>query len=135
MLTNELSNIELLKEIAELLNEETEMENMLQGALHKLLEGTLFETGWIFFIDEKGRQKLIAQSNLPNALKQNDCRQLQKGGCWCVSRFQKGELKRPRILLSVKELSTQERKVMRIVVALRIMQQCPYNQGKKALVY
>lgn len=104
MLSNELSNIELLKEIAELLNEETEMEKMLQGALHKLLEGTIFETGWIFFIDEKGRQQLIAHENLPNALQQNDCRHLQKGGCWCVSRFQNGELKKASNIIECKRI-------------------------------
>lgn len=53
MQSKELSNIELLKEIAELLNEETEMEQMLQGALRKLLEGTIFETGWIFLLEKK----------------------------------------------------------------------------------
>lgn len=94
MHSKELSNIELLKEIAELLNEETEMEQMLQGALRKLLEGTIFETGWIFFIGEKGKQELIAHENLPNTLEQNNCRHLQKGGCWCVSRFRNGELKK-----------------------------------------
>lgn len=54
MQSKELSNIELLKEIAELINEETDMEQMLQGALRKLLEGTIFETGWIFSLMKKG---------------------------------------------------------------------------------
>lgn len=101
---NERSNIELLKEIAEFLNEETEMEQMLQGALRKLLEGTLFETGWIFFINEKGKQELIAHENLPNALQQNDCRLLQKGGCWCVSRFQNGELDKASNIIECKRI-------------------------------
>ncbi|TQR19071.1 GAF domain-containing sensor histidine kinase [Psychrobacillus vulpis] len=104
MQSNELSNIELLKEIAEFLNEETEMENMLQGALQKLLEGTIFETGWIFFIDEKGKQQLISHENLPKALKQNDCRHLQKGGCWCVSRFRNGELKKASNIIECKRI-------------------------------
>lgn len=104
MRPNELSNIELLKEIAEFLNEETEMEQMLQGALHKLLEGTLFDTGWIFFIDEKGKQQLIAHESLPNALKQNDCRYLQEGSCWCVTRFQKGELKKASNIIECKRI-------------------------------
>ncbi len=55
---NDHSNITILKEIAELLNEETEMIPMLKGALHKFLNGTNFETGWIFFINEKGNQSL-----------------------------------------------------------------------------
>ena len=77
---------------------------MLQCALYKLLEGTLFETGWIFFIDEKGKQQLIAHENLPNALKQNDCRHLEKGGCWCVSRFQNGELKKASNIIECKRI-------------------------------
>ena len=104
MQSNELSNIELLKEIAEFLNEETEMEQMLQGALRKLLEGTVFETGWIFFIDKKGKQELIAHEKLPTALQQNDCRHLQKGGCWCVSRFRNGELKKASNIIECKRI-------------------------------
>ena len=46
---NEHSNISILKEIAELLNEETEIVTMLKGALIKFLNGTNFETGWIFY--------------------------------------------------------------------------------------
>ncbi|WP_144512253.1 GAF domain-containing sensor histidine kinase [Bacillus sp. FJAT-22090] len=104
MLSNELSNVGLLKEIAEFLNEETEMEQMLQGALRKLLEGTIFDTGWIFFISEKGKQELIAHENLPNALQQNDCRHLQKGGCWCVSRFVNGELEKASNIIECKRI-------------------------------
>ncbi|WP_313894726.1 GAF domain-containing sensor histidine kinase [Psychrobacillus sp.] len=109
MQSNELSNIGLLKEIAEFLNEETEMEQMLQGALRKLLEGTIFETGWIFFIDKKGRQELIVHENLPNALEENDCRHLQKGGCWCVSRFRNGELKKASNIIECKRIENARR--------------------------
>lgn len=104
MPSNELSNVGLLKEIAEFLNEETEMEQMLQGALRKLLEGTIFDTGWIFFISEKGKQELIAHENLPNALQQNDCKHLQKGGCWCVSRFVNGELEKASNIIECKRI-------------------------------
>lgn len=48
MRDNDHSNIGILKEIAELLNEETEIVSMLKGALVKFLNGTNFETGWIF---------------------------------------------------------------------------------------
>lgn len=48
------SNITILKEIAELLNEETEMIPMLRGALSKFLNGTQFDTGWIFLLMLKG---------------------------------------------------------------------------------
>src|SRR5690606_1389433 len=32
------------------------------------------------------------------------CRQLQKGGCWCVSRFQKGELKKASNIIECKRI-------------------------------
>lgn len=57
---NEHSNISILKEIAELLNEETEIVTMLKGALVKFLNGTNFETGWIFFIDAKAGQSSLS---------------------------------------------------------------------------
>ena len=53
---NEHSNISILKEIAELLNEETEIVTMLKGALIKFLNGTNFETGWIFLLMQRGVQ-------------------------------------------------------------------------------
>ena len=88
------SNITILKEIAELLNEETELHSMLKESLHKLLSGTKFDTGWIFFIEEKGKPELVVHENLPEALAINNCGHLKNGGCWCVSRYRKDELKR-----------------------------------------
>lgn len=94
MSVNDHSNITILKEIAELLNEETDLIPMLKGALSKFLSGTNFETGWIFFINEKGKAELVAQESLPEALAYNDCDYLKKGGCWCVSRYRNNELKK-----------------------------------------
>ncbi|RUL46523.1 MULTISPECIES: GAF domain-containing sensor histidine kinase [Lysinibacillus] len=94
MTINDQSNITILKEIAELLNEETDMIPMLKGALSKFLNGTNFETGWIFFINDKGKAELIAHEHLPEALSYNDCQHLRKGGCWCVSRYRNNELKK-----------------------------------------
>ncbi len=91
---NNDSNITILKEIAELLNEETEMLPMLKEALGKFLSGTKFDTGWIFLVNHKGKAELIAHENLPDALSYNGCEYLQSGGCWCVSKFRKDELKR-----------------------------------------
>ncbi|WP_414674159.1 GAF domain-containing sensor histidine kinase [Lysinibacillus endophyticus] len=88
------SNITILKEIAELLNEETEMIPMLHGALSKFLNGTNFKTGWIFFINDKGKAELVAHENLPEALQYNECEHLKTGGCWCVSRYRNNELKK-----------------------------------------
>lgn len=94
MQINEHSNIIILKEIAELLNEETEIVTMLKEALSKFLRGTNFETGWIFFINDKGKIELVVEENLPEALAYHDCQFLKKGGCSCVSRYRKGGLKK-----------------------------------------
>lgn len=106
MQSNEHSNIGLLKEIAELLNEETEMTTMLQGALHKFLAGTQFETGWIFFIDTKGKHQLLAHENLPNALEQSNCGLLKKSGCWCVSKYRNGELDRATNMIECQRIES-----------------------------
>jgi two-component system, NarL family, sensor kinase len=87
-----LSNIELLKEIAEFLNNETEQCDMLHGALKKLIDGTSFSTGWIFFIEESGKHQLAAYEDLPESLHYNGCELMHNGGCWCVNRFRKGKL-------------------------------------------
>lgn len=106
MTVNDQSNITILKEIAELLNEETEMIPMLKEALSKFLNGTNFETGWIFFINEKGKSELIAQENLPEALSYCDCEYLKTGGCWCVSRFRKNQLKKATNIIECQRLES-----------------------------
>ncbi|MCT6903403.1 MAG: GAF domain-containing protein, partial [Lactobacillus sp.] len=106
MRENEHSNISILKEIAELLNEETEIVTMLKGALIKFLNGTNFETGWIFFIDAKGRSELVVHENLPEALEYNNCHYLKKGGCWCVSRYRNEELKKASNIIECQRIES-----------------------------
>ncbi|MGX1265104.1 two-component system NarL family sensor kinase [Rossellomorea marisflavi] len=89
---NEGSNIELLKEIAELLNTETEMESMMSEALNKLINGTVFTSGWVFFIDDQGKHEMVSHQNLPASLTERGCERMKEGGCWCVNRFIKGKL-------------------------------------------
>lgn len=98
------SNVTLLKEIAELLNEETDMRKMLDGAIWKLLNGSAFETAWIFFIDGEGKHQLVAQANLPPALQENDCRHLKKGGCWCVKRYHDADLKKASNIIACQRI-------------------------------
>lgn len=105
-MTKDHSNIAILKEIAELLNEETEMIPMLNGALQKFLSGTKFETGWIFFIDERGKSELVVKQNLPDALSYNDCQHLKRGGCWCVSRFRNDELKKASNIIECQRIES-----------------------------
>lgn len=106
MSMNDHSNITILKEIAELLNEETELIPMLKGALNKFLKGTNFETGWIFFINNKGKSELVAHENLPEALMYNDCQYLSKGGCWCVSRYRNKELKKASNIIECQRIES-----------------------------
>ncbi|MCG7420756.1 GAF domain-containing sensor histidine kinase [Macrococcoides goetzii] len=82
----------LLKEIAEFLNEETEVYSMMNGALDRLVKGTNFSTGWIFFIDEDGTHALASEYGLPDALLMDDCRYMTEGPCWCVSRYHQKKL-------------------------------------------
>ncbi|ATD29838.1 histidine kinase [Macrococcus sp. IME1552] len=82
----------LLKEIAEFLNEETEVYSMMNGALDRLVKGTNFSTGWIFFIDEDGTHTLASEYGLPDALLMDDCRYMTEGPCWCVSRYHQKKL-------------------------------------------
>ncbi|WP_064091804.1 GAF domain-containing sensor histidine kinase [Rossellomorea aquimaris] len=87
-----LSNIQLLKEIAEFLNDETEMNSMLSGALKKLIRGTSFTTGWIFFVEKDGKHELITYENLPASLADKKCELMKEGSCWCVNRYRRGKL-------------------------------------------
>lgn len=87
-----MSRTALLKEIAEFLNEETEIYSMMDGALSRLIEGSEFTTGWIFFIDEEGRHQLVSDYQLPDALARTSCHYMTTGPCWCVSRYHQGKL-------------------------------------------
>ncbi|MFS0750106.1 hypothetical protein [Oceanobacillus sp. 1P07AA] len=68
----------ILKEIAELLNEGTEITQTLHEVLEKLLQVTGFKIGWIFLIDEDQNPKLIASHALPHALTANNCYRMKK---------------------------------------------------------
>lgn len=81
------TRLALLKEIAEYLNEETELYSMMQGALKYLINGSNFITGWIFFINQDGKHDLVADVYLPGALKKDNCNYMTKGSCWCVKAY------------------------------------------------
>ncbi len=84
--------LKLLKDIAEFLNEETDLKTMLDGALRELIDHTSFETGWIFFINEAGEHELAAHYRLPPSLEKRGCHYLEDGSCWCVRAYHKGHL-------------------------------------------
>ena len=81
------TRLALLKEIAEYLNEETELYNMMHGALNYLINGSNFTTGWIFFIDNNGHHEMVADVDLPGALKKDNCCYMKEGSCWCVTAY------------------------------------------------
>ncbi|WP_245844540.1 GAF domain-containing sensor histidine kinase [Salinicoccus kekensis] len=87
------SKLKLLKDIAEFLNEETDLKTMLDGALRELIDHTEFDTGWIFFINDEGEHELAAHYRLPPSLKKRECHYLDDGSCWCVRAYHKGQLR------------------------------------------
>ncbi|PLR78509.1 histidine kinase [Bacillus sp. V3-13] len=86
--------IGILKEIAELLNERTETNEVLSEVLKKLLNVTGLETGWIFLIDENGDYQLAASESLPPALAHEQQRRMCYGQCWCVNSYNNRKLKK-----------------------------------------
>lgn len=108
------TRLALLKEIAEFLNEETELQSMLDGALDYLVKGSDFTTGWIFFIDAEGYHTLEAQRSLPPALTHHHCKYMTEGSCWCVQSYHNQKLTKAsniincsRINLASREFSTE----------------------------
>ncbi|WP_433748506.1 GAF domain-containing sensor histidine kinase [Falsibacillus pallidus] len=99
------SDLHILKNIAELLNEETDLSQMMKGVLKKLLQITGFTTGWIFFIDEEDKSHtLAAAENLPAALTYCQCQPMKKGSCWCVDKLQNGRLKKASNIMECKRI-------------------------------
>lgn len=86
------SKLQLLKDIAEFLNEETDLQTMLNGALRELVTHTEFETGWVFFINKEGEHELAADYQLPPSMKKRGCHYLKDGSCWCVRAYHKQQL-------------------------------------------
>lgn len=99
-----LSEVQILKEIAELLNEGTEITKVLSEALQKLLHVTGLETGWIFLFDEKGKYVLSAQENIPPALSNDHFIPLCHGDCWCTDRYKSGRLDKATNIIECKRI-------------------------------
>ena len=97
-------DISILKEIAELLNEGTDTTTILSGVLKKLLHVTDLQTGWIFLIDENGRNHLVADVALPPALTNENKRRMCHGDCWCVERFNNRKLNKATNIIECKRI-------------------------------
>ncbi|UII56769.1 GAF domain-containing sensor histidine kinase [Cytobacillus spongiae] len=99
-----LSEIQILKEIAELLNEGTDLHHMLSEVLRKLLHVTGMKTGWIFLIDDSLKFRLAAYEALPPALRENSCEVMCEGDCWCIDRYNDGRLEKATNIIECKRI-------------------------------
>ncbi|WP_181969209.1 GAF domain-containing sensor histidine kinase [Bacillus clarus] len=99
-----MRRLEALKEIAELLNEATDLQEMLEKVLHTLLQVMNLQTGWIFFIDEKGTHRMLVDTNLPPALTWKEKKPMCEGNCWCVERFVNGRLEKATNIIECKRI-------------------------------
>lgn len=103
------TRLALLKEIAEFLNEETELQSMMDGALDYLIEGSDFTTGWIFFIDETGAHTLASHRSLPKALMNDHCKYMTEGTCWCVQSYHNKKLTKASNIISCSRINLASR--------------------------
>ncbi|MEH7336514.1 GAF domain-containing sensor histidine kinase [Neobacillus drentensis] len=101
---NHLSELKILKEIAELLNRGTDIQAILTEVLKKLLNVTGMQTGWIFLIDRTGQFVLAAKENLPPALTENQNILMCSGDCWCLNRYNNGRLDKATNIIECKRL-------------------------------
>jgi two-component system, NarL family, sensor kinase len=103
-MSEENKDIGILKEIAELLNEGTDTNDVLSGVLKRLLQVTGFQTGWIFLMDEHGTHHLAADEALPPALANNDKQRMCQGGCWCVNKYNNKKLTKATNIMECKRI-------------------------------
>jgi len=96
--------LNILKEIAELLNEGTDTEDVLKLVLRKLLQVTGLQTGWIFLIDDDGTHHLIADEALPPALAIDHKRRMCHGKCWCVNKYNNQQLHKATNIIECKRI-------------------------------
>lgn len=104
MKENHLSELQILKEIAELLNRGTDLYAVLSEVLKQLLHVTGLQTGWIFLIDRSGQFELAAKENLPPALTENEFQPMCQGNCWCLNRYNSGQLDKATNIIECKRL-------------------------------
>ena len=105
------SKLQLLKDIAEFLNTETHRQSMIDGALKMLIDHSSFKTGWIFFIKEDGKHELSAHYQLPPTLQRDSNTYLCNDKCWCVNKFNKGELSNATNIVACSRLEKAAREM------------------------
>lgn len=100
----QMHRLQALKDIAELLNQATDLQKMLEKVLHTLLQVMNLQTGWIFFIDEKGTHQMLVDTNLPPALTWEEKKPMCEGDCWCIDRFVAGRLQKATNIIECKRI-------------------------------
>ncbi|TMW70303.1 GAF domain-containing sensor histidine kinase [Alteribacter natronophilus] len=101
---NRQDELFLIKSIAERLNKETTLNNMLQGVLEQLLELTGLKAGWIFLTGPGRSFELAASSHLPQALSCEDRRYMRTGGCYCLNQCFDGSLTEASNIIECKRI-------------------------------
>ncbi len=96
--------LQILKVIAETLNQSNDLYEMLQEVLEELLEVTGFETGWFFLIDSKESFAMPADYNLPPALIWGEKKPMCEGTCWCLDRYNEGRLQHAVNIIECKRI-------------------------------
>ncbi|MEE6451319.1 GAF domain-containing sensor histidine kinase [Gottfriedia acidiceleris] len=99
-----LLELQVLKEIAEILNEGTDLHSTLNCALAKLVQVTGLDTGWIFLIDKNRDYELVASHELPPALLNEEAKPMCNGDCWCVDKYNTGRLNKASNIMECKRL-------------------------------
>ncbi|WP_459502838.1 sensor histidine kinase [Bacillus sp. C1] len=102
---NRISELVILKEIAETLNTSNDTYHVLQAVLEKLLHVTGLTTGWIFLADENGRYTKLIDYHLPAALSFQNKKPMCEGECWCLRRFVEGKLERAVNIIECKRIN------------------------------
>ncbi len=89
------SQIELLKDTAEALNDTSDIPSAMEAILSRLAQELGLQTAWVFRYDENYHAFVeVGASGLPPALAWDDEAALKTGWCECQNQFIQGELDR-----------------------------------------
>lgn len=98
------SDLLTLKVIAETLNRSTDLRDMLQSVLEKLLDVTGLTTGWVFLVEEKPNYSFVASHQLPPALARENKKPMCDGVCFCLNEYWRDHLNEPVNIIECKRL-------------------------------
>ncbi|SFG38920.1 hypothetical protein SAMN05216353_13928 [Halobacillus alkaliphilus] len=100
-----VDELNIMKVIAETLNQCNDLQPMLQTVLEKLLELTQLQAGWVFIVHDQSTYTLTADAGLPPALTWGNKQPMCEGGCHCLNRYWNGRLKEPVNIIECKRLN------------------------------